>query len=94
MSFPSATSIDGVRLYVSALPTRSEAYTIDGIEGTTATQVAQSSQTAQQAGSALATIAIPSAPYDGIRIDVTGNASGSRSTRSLSRARTAPKSFL
>ena len=75
VTFPSPTTFDGVHLYVSALPTTSESYTIYGIQGTTANVIAQSTQTAQQSGGALADIAVPSQPYDGIRIDVNGNAS-------------------
>lgn len=74
--FLSPVTIDGVKLYVDALPTTSETYTVFGIQDQQTTQVAQSTQTATQGGgNALQTIAIPNAAYDGIRIDVQGNAS-------------------
>ena len=73
--FPSPTTVDGVKLYVSALPTTSETYAISGIKDDVTSPLAQSTQTANQGGGALQTIAIPSALYDGIRIDVQGNQS-------------------
>lgn len=75
VTFPSPTTVGGVHLYVTALPTTAETYTIYGIQVQTATQIAQSTQDAQQGGGALADIPVPSQPYDGIRIDVLGNAS-------------------
>lgn len=73
--FASPITIDGVHLWVTALPTTSETYTVFGIQDANTTQLAQSTQTAQQGGGTLQTIAIPNAAYDGIRIDVVGNQS-------------------
>ena len=75
IKFTSPITFDGVKLYVNALPTTSETYTIFGIQDVQTTQIAQSTQTATQGGNALTTIAVPNAAYDGIRLDVQGNAS-------------------
>lgn len=72
--FTSPQTIDGVKIYANALPTTTETYTIYGIQDQQTTQIAQSTQNVDQ-GSQLATISIPSAAYDGIRLDVQGNAS-------------------
>ena len=73
--FASPQTFDGVKLYVNALPTTSETYTVFGIQDQQTTELAQSTQTATQAGNLLTTIAVPNAAYDGIRVDVQGNAS-------------------
>ncbi len=73
--FASPITIDGVDLWVTALPTTDETYTVFGIQDANTTQLAQSTQTAQQGGGALQTIPIPNAAYDGIRIDVVGTQS-------------------
>ena len=73
--FASPVTFDGVTIYADAVPTTSETYTIFGIQDVQTTQIAQSTQTVQQSGNQLQTIAIPNAAYDGIRIDVQGNAS-------------------
>jgi hypothetical protein len=73
--FASPQTIDGIQLWVSALPASSETYTVFGIKDVVAAQVAQSTQTAPQGGAALQTIAIPNAAYDGFRIDVDGGQS-------------------
>ena len=75
ITFASPVTLDGVKLYVDALPTTSETYTVFGIQDQQTTELAQSTQTASQNGNALQTIAVPNAAYDGIRIDVQGNAS-------------------
>jgi hypothetical protein len=75
VAFASPVTIDGVHLWVTALPTTSETYTVFGIQDANTTQLAQSTQTAQQGGGALQTIAIPNAAYDAIRVDVVGNQS-------------------
>jgi hypothetical protein len=72
--FPSPVSFDGVKIYANALPSTSETYTIYGIQDQQTTQLAQSTQNVDQ-GSQLSTIAVPNAMYDGLRIDVQGNAS-------------------
>jgi len=72
--FASPVTLDGVKIYANALPTTTETYTIFGIQDQQTTQLAQSTQNVDQ-GSQLATIAVPSAAYDGIRLDVQGNAS-------------------
>jgi hypothetical protein len=73
--FASPQTFDGVKLFVSALPATSETYTVFGIQDEQTSQLAQSTQTANEGGGALATIAVPNAAYDGIRVDVQGNAS-------------------
>lgn len=75
VKFPAPVTFDGVKLFVSALPTTSETYTVYGIQDANVNPLAQSTQTAQQSGGALQTIAIPNDAYDGIRIDVDGNQS-------------------
>jgi hypothetical protein len=75
ITFASPVTFDGVTLYVNALPTTSETYTVFGIQDVQTTQLAQSTQTAPQGGAALQTIAVANAAYDGLRIDVQGNAS-------------------
>ena len=74
ITFPTPQTIDGVKIFANALPTTTETYTIFGIQDQQTTQLAQSTQNVDQ-GSQLATIAIANAAYDGIRIDVQGNAS-------------------
>ncbi len=73
--FASPQTFDGVKLFVSALPATSETYTVFGIQDQQTSQLALSTQTANEGGGALATIAVPNAAYDGIRVDVQGNAS-------------------
>ena len=75
VSFASAATLGGVRLFVSALPTTSETYTIFGYQNGNPTQIGQSTQTAQQGGGALSTIAVTPGSYDAIRVDVNGNQS-------------------
>src|SRR5947209_4696846 len=50
--FASPVTFDGVKLYVNALPTTSETYTIFGIQDVQVAQIAQSTQTATQGGNA------------------------------------------
>jgi hypothetical protein len=73
--FASPVTFDGVKLYMNALPTTDETLTIFGIQDQQTTQLAMSTQNVTQNGTALTTISVPNAAYDGIRIDFQGNAS-------------------
>jgi len=75
ITFSSPQTFDGVKLFMNALPTTDETLTVYGIQDTQTTQLAQSTQNVTQNGTALSTIAIPNAAYDGLRIDFQGNAS-------------------
>jgi hypothetical protein len=75
VSFPTPQTLDGVKLYMNALPTTDETLTVYGIQDVQTTQLVQSTQNVSSNGTTLTTISIPNAAYDGIRIDFQGNAS-------------------
>ncbi len=75
VTFPSATTFDGVHLECAALPASSETFTITGYQSGTPAQIGTSTQTVAQGVSALAPISVTAGAYDAIKIDVTSSQS-------------------
>lgn len=75
VTFPAPVTFDGVRLYVVAVPSTSETFTVYGIQDDVTIELAQSTANVQQGGFEVPVIAVPNAAYDGVRIDIDGGQS-------------------
>jgi hypothetical protein len=75
ITFPSAQSMNGVRLAAAASPGSSETYNVYGIQSSTPTLIGAATLNVPQGVSVLAPISVQVGSYDAIRIDVTAQSS-------------------